>query len=296
MKITIDKNSGFCFGVVSAVRRVEEILEHQDTLYCLGDIVHNSKEVERLANLGLVTISHEQFKKLKNTTVLIRAHGEPPETYQTAKRNNVKIIDATCPVVLRLQKKVKKGADIATKDQGQSVIYGKKNHAEVVGLLGQTDGKGIVISNHKDLDNIDYTRPIHLYSQTTMNLQEYAEIIYEIRNRIQKAGKDIDQNLITQDSICRQVSGRDKKLRDFALKNDVVIFVSGKKSSNGKALYKVCKQMNEQSYFISDMDDLDASMIENAQSVGICGATSTPLWLMEEVKAGIQKMAFKIKN
>jgi 4-hydroxy-3-methylbut-2-enyl diphosphate reductase len=290
MKITIDKNSGFCFGVVYAVERAEQELEHSDTLFCLGDIVHNSKEVERLSKLGLKTINREEFKQLTNTKVLIRAHGEPPETYRIAAENNIRLIDASCPVVLRLQKKIKLGNDNAESERGQTVIYGKKNHAEVIGLLGQTKGKGIVITGFDDLDKIDYTRPIHLYSQTTMSLEGYAKISAEIQKRMEAAGNKTEIQFSKNDTICRQVSGRDKHLRKFAAENDCIIFVSGTKSSNGKALYGVCKAENDRSYFISDPDDLQKEMIKHADTVGICGATSTPLWLMEKVKKKIESI------
>jgi 4-hydroxy-3-methylbut-2-en-1-yl diphosphate reductase len=290
MKITIDNNSGFCFGVVYAVERAEQELKNSDSLYCLGDIVHNSKEVERLSKLGLKSITHEEFKQLKNTKVLIRAHGEPPETYRIAAENNIRLIDASCPVVLRLQKTIKHGNDNAESENGQSVIYGKKKHAEVIGLLGQTKGKGMVISNFDDLDKIDYTRPVHLYSQTTMSLEGYAKISGEMQKRMKAAGNENKIQFSQNDTICRQVSGRDKHLRKFAAENDVIIFVSGKKSSNGKALYGVCKAENDRSYFISDPDSLKSEMFKKADTVGICGATSTPLWLMEQVKEEIESI------
>ena len=290
MKITIDNNSGFCFGVVYAVERAEQELKNSDSLYCLGDIVHNSKEVERLSKLGLKSITHEEFKQLKNTKVLIRAHGEPPETYRIAAENNIRLIDASCPVVLRLQKTIKHGNDNAEPENGQSVIYGKKKHAEVIGLLGQTKGKGIVISNFDDLDKIDYTRPVHLYSQTTMSLEGYAKISGEIQKRMKAAGNESNIQFSQNDTICRQVSGRDKHLRKFAAENDVIIFVSGKKSSNGKALYGVCKAENDRSYFISEPDSLKSEIFKKADTVGICGATSTPLWLMEQVKEEIESI------
>jgi len=290
MKITIDNNSGFCFGVVYAVERAEQELKNSDSLYCLGDIVHNSKEVERLSKLGLKSITHEEFKQLKNTKVLIRAHGEPPETYRIAAENNIRLIDASCPVVLRLQKTIKHGNDNTEPENGQSVIYGKKKHAEVIGLLGQTKGKGMVISNFDDLDKIDYTRPVHLYSQTTMSLEGYAKISDEIQKRMKAAGNESKIQFSQNDTICRQVSGRDKHLRKFAAENNVIIFVSGKKSSNGKALYGVCKAENDRSYFISEPDSLKPEMFKNADTVGICGATSTPLWLMKQVKEEIESI------
>lgn len=296
MKITTDNNSGFCFGVVYAVERAEQELKKSRHLYCLGDIVHNSKEVERLAAMGLETIDHEKFKQLKNTKVLIRAHGEPPETYRIAAENNIRLIDASCPVVLRLQKDIRQGSDDAETQNGQSVIYGKHNHAEVIGLLGQTRGKGIVISGFNDLDKIDYNRPVKLYSQTTMSLDGYARISREIKKRMEAAGNNTELQFAQKDTICRQVSGRDKHLRQFARDNDVIIFVSGKKSSNGKALYSVCKAENQRSYFISEPDDLTAEMPKDAETIGVCGATSTPRWLMHDVKNAIEEMAQKNNN
>lgn len=289
MKIEIDKNSGFCFGVVYAIENAERELEKNNKLYCLGDIVHNSVEVKRLNDKGLVTIDHEQFKKLKDTKVLIRAHGEPPETYKTALENNIELIDASCPVVLRLQNNVKKGTNIIEKKGGQTVIFGKKGHAEVNGLIGQTNGNGIVVTTEEDLKLIDFTRPVNIFSQTTKSPIKYQEIIDEIKIRLQKNGLDLEENLITNNTICSQVSHRDVELPNFARKHDVIIFVSGKKSSNGKMLYEVCKKANPETHFITDVDELNNKWFQNINSVGICGATSTPNWLMEKISKEINK-------
>ena len=290
MKIDIDKNSGFCFGVVFAVQRAEKELKTDSMLYCLGDIVHNSVEVNRLNNLGLKTISHTEYKNLKNTKVLIRAHGEPPETYIIAKENNIELVDATCPVVLNLQKRVKNGTAKSEQETGQIIIYGKKNHAEVIGLLGQTNKKGIVITTFRDLEKIDFSKPIRIYSQTTMSLRGYAEITTEIKKRMKAVGNMSDLNFYQNNTICKQVSGRDVTLKKFSREHDVVIFVSGKKSSNGKVLYQVCKEENSRSYFISDIDELKTKMFKDVETVGICGATSTPMWLMEKVEDAINEL------
>ena len=289
MKIEIDKNSGFCFGVVYAIENAERELDKSGELYCLGDIVHNSVEVKRLTNKGLVTINHKQFRELKNTKVLIRAHGEPPETYKIALENNIELIDASCPVVLRLQNNVKLGTNIIEKKDGQTVIFGKKGHAEVNGLIGQTNGKGIVITTEEDLKQIDFTRAVNIFSQTTKSPIKYKVLIDEIKARLQKNGLDLEENFIANNTVCGQVSHRDVELPSFAKKHDVVIFVSGKKSSNGKMLYEVCKKANQKTHFISDIDELDNKWFKNANSVGICGATSTPNWLMEKISKEINK-------
>ncbi len=283
MTIEIDKNSGFCFGVVYAIENAEKELEKSKTLYCLGDIVHNSVEVKRLNDKGLITIDHEQLKTLKNTKVLIRAHGEPPETYKIALENNIELIDASCPVVLRLQNTVKKGSLEVENLGGQTVIFGEKGHAEVNGLIGQTNGKGVVISNKADLEKIDFSKPVNIFSQTTKSPIKYNELIEEIKERLEKKGLNSAENLITNQTVCGQVSHRDVQLPEFAKKHDVVIFVSGKKSSNGKMLYEVCKKSNPNTYFITDVDDLDMNWFKLTDSVGICGATSTPKWLMEKI-------------
>lgn len=275
IKVDIDVNSGFCFGVVYAIDMAEEILEEQDYLYCLGDIVHNDAEVKRLEKKGLKIIDHEFLKSLKNERVLIRAHGEPPETYKLALENNLELIDASCPVVLKLQNRIKKAHD---RDE-KIYIYGKHGHAEVLGLLGQTKNEATVFSDLKELDISKMSGKISLYSQTTKSMDSF----YNISSELQKAGLEVDEN----DTICRQVSNRDKELRDFASKYDIIIFVSGTKSSNGKVLYQVCKDRNPNTHFISDPEELDLTWFSSDISVGICGATSTPMWLMEEVKQKI---------
>jgi len=288
MIIEIDKNSGFCFGVVYAITVAEEVLKAENKLYCLGDIVHNNVEVARLKKKGLITINHEQFKKIHNCKVLIRAHGEPPETYRIALNNNIELIDASCPVVLKLQNKIKNGYDEIIKKNGQVVIYGKKGHAEVNGLVGQTKGKAIVVNEISDLDKIDFTKTINIFSQTTQSPEEYKIIINEIKKRLNKVSNQ--KLLITNQTICKQVSSRSKELSNFAKKHDIIIFVSGKKSSNGKILYNICKEINPNTYFISDTKDLNNVQFENVNSIGICGATSTPRWLMEKIANKIKKI------
>jgi 4-hydroxy-3-methylbut-2-enyl diphosphate reductase len=282
IKVDIDINSGFCFGVVYAIDMAEEILDEQDYLYCLGDIVHNDAEVKRLEKKGLKIIDHEFLKSLKNERVLIRAHGEPPETYKLALKNNLELIDASCPVVLKLQNRIKKAHD---RDE-KIYIYGKHGHAEVLGLLGQTKNEATVFSDIKELDIAKMPEKISLYSQTTKSMDSF----YNISNELQKAGLEVNEN----DTICRQVSNRDKELRNFASKYEVIVFVSGTKSSNGKVLYQVCKDRNPNTHFISDPGDLDLSWFSSNVSVGICGATSTPMWLMEEVKQKI--LNFNLNN
>ncbi len=282
-KIEIDNGSGFCFGVTTAISKAEEELERTGVLYCLGDIVHNAGEVERLQKKGLITVDHEEFAKLHNVKVLLRAHGEPPSTYETARRNNIEIIDATCPVVLQLQKRIKdayaKSSAPANDSESEPliIIYGKPGHAEVNGLVGQTGGSAVVIQDKSDLDNIDLNRDIWLYSQTTKSIEGFQEIVAEIKSR-KTAG-----SFQWFDTICRQVANRMPKMRDFAANHDVILFVSGAKSSNGKVLYAQCKEVNPKTYLITDETELDPTWIENAESIGICGATSTPRWLMQKV-------------
>ncbi|MDX9695312.1 MAG: 4-hydroxy-3-methylbut-2-enyl diphosphate reductase [Bacteroidales bacterium] len=283
MKVEIDDNSGFCFGVVNAIQLAEKELEKSELLYCLGDIVHNSAEVDRLKTKGLVTINHDELKTLKNCKVLLRAHGEPPETYKIALENNIQLIDASCPVVLRLQKNIKTGFDDILDKGGQVVIYGKEGHAEVNGLVGQTNGRAIVIGGEEDLIKIDFSKPINLFSQTTKSIEGFYKIEKEIRKRMIEVQGNDDVLLISNDTICRQVSHRQPQLREFVKNHDVIVFVSGKKSSNGKMLYQVCKDENENTYFVSDETELDKSWFIKASSVGICGATSTPRWLMEKI-------------
>lgn len=297
MKVVIDGNSGYCFGVEYAIQMAEDEMENSDVLYCLGDIVHNDKEVERLAKKGLVVISHEELANLKDCKVLIRAHGEPPETYQTALKNNIQLIDASCPVVLKLQNRVKNAYDKMKKSEGQVVIYGKKGHAEVTGLAGQTSGNSIIITTEGDLDKLDFTRPITLFSQTTKNTEGYYRIKSLIEERIKQAKGDVkDDDFNPNDSICRQVSSREPQLMRFSKEHDIVLFVSGKKSSNGRALYDVCKRMNDRSYFIADEKEIDPQWFVDSASVGICGATSTPMWLMEQVAEAVRSLAKTLPN
>ncbi|HOJ65803.1 MAG TPA: 4-hydroxy-3-methylbut-2-enyl diphosphate reductase [Paludibacteraceae bacterium] len=276
LNIEIDNKSGFCFGVVKAIEKAEEELEKGSTLYCLGDIVHNEEEVERLQRLGLVTVNHEQYNQLHNVKVLIRAHGEPPSTYETARKNNITLIDATCPVVLKLQSRIKKNYEELASEDGQIVIYGQTGHAEVKGLVGQTDGKAIVIEEEKDLDKIDFSKKVHLFSQTTKDIEHYHHLIEEISKRMVK--KD---DFKFSDTICRQVANRIPNIINFAQQNDVILFVGGKQSSNGKVLYEHCKSINPQTYYISDCKQVNELEIQKDKKIGICGATSTPKWLMD---------------
>jgi 4-hydroxy-3-methylbut-2-enyl diphosphate reductase len=278
-KIEIDPKSGFCFGVVNAIKKAEEELAKGGTLYCLGDIVHNNIEVERLAKLGLRTINHEEFAQLHNVRVLLRAHGEPPSTYETAKKNNIEIIDASCPVVLRLQKKIHTKYNHEKDNNTQIVIYGKTGHAEVNGLIGQTDSNAIVIESKEDLNKLDFSKNICLFSQTTKPLDGFTEIIDIIQNKM------VDGAVFEYfDTICRQVSNRIPNIKEFATTHDLIFFVAGEKSSNGKVLFAECKKYNTNSHFITTPADIDPNLINNQQSIGICGATSTPKWQMEEVE------------
>lgn len=278
--IEIDSSSGFCFGVTTAIQKAEEELAKGNTLYCLGDIVHNGKEVERLHTRGLITINHEQLKQLHDVKVLLRAHGEPPETYETARRNNIEIIDATCPVVLQLQRRIKKQYD--ANPEAQIVIFGKNGHAEVLGLVGQTHSKAIVMEKLEDVRLLDFGRDIYLYSQTTKNLDEFRRIIDYIQSHISP-----DATFRSFDTICRQVANRMPNIASFAARHDIIIFVSGRKSSNGKVLFNTCKSVNPNSYMIEGPGEIDSSWIEGVTSVGICGATSTPKWLMEQCRDSI---------
>lgn len=286
MKIDIDKKSGFCFGVVYAIQIAEQELEKNKKLYCLGDIVHNNVEIERLQKKGLETIDYEKLKSLRDTKVLIRAHGEPPETYKIAFENNIQLIDASCPVVLRLQNKIKNEAEIL-EDKGQLVIYGKIGHAEVNGLVGQTKNKAIVIESINDLDILDYSKPITLFSQTTKSSNGFYKVQNEIKRRI-KLNK-IKDDFKINNTLCSQVSSRNKELITFSRQHEIIIFVSGKKSSNGKMLYEVCKNENQNTYFVSNIESLQKKWFKNVNLVGICGATSTPMWLMEEISKKIKE-------
>ena len=289
MKVTIDSNSGFCFGVVYAIQKAEEELDRSGELYCLGDIVHNNKEVERLSARGLKVINHEKLKQLTDCKVLIRAHGEPPQTYEIALKNNIELIDASCPVVLKLQHRVRTSFDNIEDENGQIVIYGEPDHAEVNGMMGQTLGKAIIVRNEEDLLNVDFTKPVFLFSQTTKSTAGFQKMKAMVEERSHRAmEREIsDEFLVTNDTVCRQVSNREPHLRKFASIHDVILFVSGKKSSNGKALFEVCKIVNPNSYFISDEEEIDKAWLINVESVGICGATSTPMWLMEKVAGTI---------
>jgi len=282
MKVIIDKNSGYCFGVEFAIQMAESELESEDTLYCLGDIVHNSMEVKRLSEKGLKVIDREELSQLHDCKVLIRAHGEPPETYQMALVNNIELIDASCPVVLKLQNRVKHAYNKAETEQGQVVIYGQKGHAEVVGLTGQTKNEAIIVTSKEDLHKVDFTRPVTLFSQTTKSTQGFYDLKQTIEERLLAAGQTLDA-FDANDSICRQVSNREPHLKEFSAQHDIIIFVSGKKSSNGKALYSVCKATNERSYFVENEAEIDLSWFLPDDSIGICGATSTPMWLMEKI-------------
>ena len=288
MNINIDANSGFCFGVVYAIQMAEDELEENGKLYCLGDIVHNNMEVDRLKSKGLEIINHEQLKELKDAKVLIRAHGEPPSTYLIAAQNNIELIDASCPVVLKLQNRVRSGFDATEESGGQLVIFGKEGHAEVNGLVGQTGGKAIVVMTEADLDKIDYTKPIQLFSQTTKSTKGFMNLKKQIEDRIIAAGGDAKLSFEANDTLCRQVSNREPQLKVFAQNHDVIVFVSGQKSSNGRVLFETCKAENEKSYFISEPSELNPTWFENAQNIGICGATSTPMWLMKSIQENIK--------
>lgn len=291
MNVTIDPQSGFCFGVVYAIQMAEDELDQIGHLYCLGDIVHNGEEVERLRAKGLEIIDHERLKTLHDCTVLIRAHGEPPSTYALAIQNNIKLIDASCPVVLKLQQRVKNSFEDHGEGERQIVIYGQQGHAEVNGLVGQTGGKALVVFDESDLDAIDYDRPIHFFTQTTKSTAGFEHMMQAIQERILKHKGTLDDgDFITNDTLCRQVSNREPQLRRFSTQFDVIVFVSGKKSSNGKALYSVCKSVNPASYFISNPAELDSSWFDGIRSVGIAGATSTPMWLMEKVADSIRNL------
>lgn len=284
-RIEIDKDSGFCFGVTTAISKAEEQLEAGGTLYCLGDIVHNSDEVERLRGKGLATITHDDLSVLPaGARVLLRAHGEPPSTYATARRRGIDIVDATCPVVLKLQQRVKAAYDRDPARRPQIVIYGKTGHAEVNGLVGQTDGQAIVVETVADLDRLDYTRDIALFSQTTKSLEGYRGIIEEIERRIQPQA-----HFEHYDTICRSVSGRVERLRRFAASHGIVLFVAGTKSSNGRILYDQCRAVNPDTHLIANASHLNPEWLRGASSVGICGATSTPLWLMEDVRDAVAR-------
>ncbi len=280
MRIEIDESSGFCFGVTTAIQRAEEQLADGDTLYCLGDIVHNSLEVKRLEDKGLCVIDHEEYSQLHDAKVLLRAHGEPPQTYETARRNNLSIIDATCPVVLALQRRIQK--QYATHPLAQFVIFGMKGLAEVLGLVGQTNQRAIVVEKLNDLERLDFTRDIYLYSQTTKSLDEYEEIIAYCQSHISPTA-----HFESFDTICRQVAHRIEEIKQFAMSHDVVLFVCGQKSSNGRVLFEQCQSVNSRCYLVESPADINAEWLIGANSVGICGATSTPKWLMAQCRQSL---------
>ena len=285
--IEIDKGSGFCFGVTTAIRKAEEELNKSGHLYCLGDIVHNTAEVDRLANRGLETITHEQLEQLHDVKVLLRAHGEPPATYETARRNRIDIIDATCPVVLKLQQRIHATCNEREADEAapQIVIYGKRGHAEVLGLVGQTQGQATVIENIDEIDKIDYTRDIYLYSQTTKSVQEFQHIVEEIKRRVAPG-----VTFRSFDTICRSVANRIPQIREFASQHELILFVSGAKSSNGRILFTECQDANPDSHLISSEADIDPAWLQGKERIGICGATSTPRWFMQRVSDAVQRL------
>lgn len=282
MIVEIDKKSGFCFGVLNAIGKAEESLKSEDMLYSLGHIVHNELEVKRLQQMGLKTINHNEFFQLKDCKVLIRAHGEPPSTYEYARLNNITLIDATCPVVLKLQQRVKKASEAMNESDGQVVIFGHRGHAEVTGLVGQTDEKSILIENPEDYHEIDLLRPLVVFSQTTKSVDDFRKLAENIKNHAQTNSVEF------HDTICRQVSNRVPHLQDFVSRFEVIVFVGGRHSSNAHVLFDVCKKQNDRSYFVSSPDELQVGWFSGVNTVGVCGATSTPQWLMEKVAEKIK--------
>ena len=289
LRIEIDTQSGFCFGVTTAINKAEEKLREENTLYCLGDIVHNGMECQRLQKMGLATINHEQLSQLHDVKVMLRAHGEPPTTYAVARKNNIEIVDTTCPVVLQLQKRIKKQFD--SNPNAQIVIFGKNGHAEVLGLVGQTNNTAIVVENLDDVEKLDFNRDIFLYSQTTKSLDEFHLIINYIQNHISN-----EATFKSFDTICRQVANRITNIADFAARHNLILFVSGGKSSNGKVLFNQCKMVNQNSHQIEGPEEIDMKWLDNIESVGICGATSTPKWLMEKCRNFILEKEISITS
>ena len=282
LQIEIDSGSGFCFGVTTAIKKAEEELADGNTLYCLGDIVHNGMEAERLHERGLITINHDDMSRLKGVKVLLRAHGEPPQTYSTAEANDIQIIDATCPVVLQLQRRIKRQYD--SNPQAQIVIFGKNGHAEVLGLVGQTQGKAVVVENIDDVKRLDFSRDTYLYSQTTKSLDEFHRIIEYIQSHIAPTA-----TFKSFDTICRQVANRMPNIGAFAARHDIILFVCGRKSSNGKVLFNECRRVNPNCHLIEQPEEIDITWFDGVGTVGICGATSTPKWLMEKCRDFIMK-------
>ena len=283
MIVEIDQKSGFCFGVMNAIGKAEETLNTEDMLYSLGHIVHNELEVKRLQEMGLKTINHDEFFQLKDCKVLIRAHGEPPLTYEYARKNNITLIDATCPVVIKLQQRVKKADETMRNENGQVVIFGHQGHAEVTGLAGQTNNEAVVIDNPEDFRSLDLSRPLVIFSQTTKSIDDFRQFTENIKVQAQA------NRVETHDTICRQVSNRVPHLQQFSARFDVVVFVGGRYSSNAQVLFDVCKKQNDRSYFVSSPDDLQADWFSKVNTVGVCGATSTPQWLMEKVANKIKQ-------
>jgi 4-hydroxy-3-methylbut-2-en-1-yl diphosphate reductase len=290
MLVEIDVNSGFCFGVKNAVEIAEEALLNGEKVYSLGQIVHNDIEVERLAGLGLISIDHEQFKELKNEKVLIRAHGEPPDTYEIAHKNNITIIEATCPIVKKLQSRIRDIWERSKPKNGQVIIFGKPGHAEVIGLMGQTNNEAILINRKEELNSIDLGKDVYLFSQTTMSVKDYRDIAETIIKKMEEQGIDAELHFHKFNTICGQVSNREPKLKAFARKHGVIVFVSGKESSNGKILFEVCRKENPDTYFVSSPDEIRKEWFTGKSSVGVCGATSTPKWLIENVRDRISLM------
>jgi len=291
MEIEIDPRSGFCFGVKKAIERAEEELNSRESIYCLGEIVHNDEEIHRLNKKGLKTITHNDFIKLHDISVLIRAHGEPPETYKIAKKNNIKLIDSTCPIVSKLQNRIKTCYDEILDEGGQIVIYGKEGHPEVLGLVGQTHGKAIVVTGEENVDRIDFSRPVYLYSQTTKSKTGFGKVRDAIEQRMKDHSSDEELHFLAHRTLCGQVSNREPGLRKFAKSHDAILFASGTNSSNGKMLYDVCKQVNPNSYFVSSLAEVKKYMIAGCKTIGISGATSTPSWLLKEVAEKVRYLS-----
>jgi len=290
MKISIDPKAGFCSGVKRVISLAEEELQQSGHLFCLGQVVHNEQEENRLTNLGLEIIDQDDFRKLKNVIVLIRAHGQPPETYKFATQNNIRLIDGTCPIVVKLQQKIRKSFSESENNEGQIVIFGKKNHPEVLGLSGQTDNRAIIIENENDLEKIDFRKPVSLFAQTTKSKEVFHEISGQIRQNMEEQAQSEKSEFCSTDSTCRQVTGRDENLRKFAKENDIIIFVAGKKSSNGHYLFEIVKADNNNAFYVDDPENIEKSWFKEEQKVGVTGATSTPAWLLEEVASKIEKL------
>ena len=290
MIVEIDEKSGFCYGVIRAIETTENELEHGENLFSLGEIVHNNVEVDRLEKKGLHTINHGKLADIKGKKMIIRAHGEPPSTYKTAKENNIEVIDCTCPVVIKLQERIKQSYQKIKAINGQLIIFGKRGHAEVNGLIGQVDGDAIVIEQIYEIDQIDFTRPVFLFAQTTKGMEEFEILRHTIHSRMQRTLGVDNVPFESHNTICRQVANRKPHLEEFSRKHDVIIFVSGKQSSNGKVLFQACKSVNEYTYFVEHAEELKKEWFINCKSVGICGATSTPKWLMEDVANEVKKI------